>query len=169
GVAFVAFDPRGKRMATGGRNGELRLLYVDGPATVTQGAEAARPRSAAFSPDAHWLAVGDIKGAILAVDATTATAKTLANCGGSVRTLAWLDAARLVARCGSGDAMRLVEYSVPSGAERPIASEKIAAFALSPDARRAALVGLDGELTILDVQDGKRARMKPGAKVRAIG
>ena len=169
GSALIGWSPDAAKVATASPAAGLRLLDVGGPGRRVLHWPAGfgkSPTALAFAADSLRVALGDRAGSIVVMKTSGGLSKRF-QCSGPVRRLVWKEDDSLLAGCGPPAAL---ELSVFGGADgRRVLASRLRAFSLDKGGARAALVGADGGLGVLDTDDASRTSLESGdADVTAV-
>ncbi len=159
-VTWVRFDETGARLLTASEDGKVRIWNVMTGDLLQTFTHETAISSAAFSPDQSQLAIGDVNGGVVILEAETGEpVLTLAGHGGPVNGLAFSADGRRLATAGgdgtakiwdlgSGDLLRTL-----SGHTGPVLS-----VAFSPDGARLATTSVDRTAKLWNPQTGQVLR-----------
>jgi serine/threonine protein kinase/WD40 repeat protein len=163
GARLVRFDPKGRRIATCGRDPTVRVMAVH-TAEVNlfeaPGAVSEKPVQLEFSPDGERLALALEGGAAYQVELSNSTIRRLGRCRRSVRTLRWLDSKTVVAACGAKRISRMVAWTVDGGPEKVLVSKPSRAVALSVGTRQLVTADAEGWLEVRQASSGETIRRR---------
>jgi hypothetical protein len=161
----MAVDPSGRRVATGGRDGTLRVLDLEG-AELLRLAQSAPILALAFSPDGRWIATGGDHG-VLRLDARSGAAVGTFREPG-VRALAISPDSRLLVvgtRAGLWIA-QVSDWAVKAGPEGLDDFGEISTVGISPDGGLAAVGGERGVVGLVNLERGAEVLPYRSADVR---
>ena len=160
-LVSVAFSPEGHRIATGGRDGEVRLWDAhSGRRVQLSGAHRDSVNAVQFSPYGDRLASGSSDGTIRLWDADTGIEELATEGRGNINDLAFSPDGRLIVY-GSQDGTWV--WPISSGKEPVRLSPKhpmpdlVLGVAFSQDGQRLASGSNDGTLRLWDRRTGGRA------------
>jgi WD40 repeat protein len=168
GFSCVAFSADGKRLASGGDDGEVRVWDVGSGETVaTFTGHGGKVLALAFAPDGELLASGGSDQAIRLWRRGSNEVRTLYAHTAAVRALAFSADGKRLASGGNDRTVRL--WDVPSGRQLALYwghSGAILTLAFSPDGRRLAsggqnLLPRSGGIKVWDTTTAPEARTLP--------
>jgi WD40 repeat protein/tRNA A-37 threonylcarbamoyl transferase component Bud32 len=166
-IAVLAVAPGGRRFATVGTDGKIKLWERDGGdrfvATVAPIAPTSDVTTMTFSADGAVLAAGEKKGTVHRYRLGTAAPEILTGHEATVRALAFSPSGDRLASGSYDSSVRLW----PAGSDAPVVMKDhlgpVLSLAFAPDGSRLASGGVDGIVRIWDVASGTIAQRLRGS------
>jgi WD40 repeat protein len=152
-VLAIAFRPDGKRLATAGQEGTIKVRETATWRELSDvSGDAAPVLCLDWTPDGRRLASADQAGSVRLWDPEAG--RTTARIAHKAQRVAWSPDGKRIAT-GSRDQVQIWEHAAAQANRRVLTSSGDSGLAWAPDGRRLACVGGDGSLSVWDSHTGQ--------------